>query len=49
MGIFDLYSKRQKRLQGEVPDVFIYETFPNTLRVQIIMIIKDTIGNPDNF
>lgn len=44
MGIFDLYSKRQKRKRGEFPDVFVYDDIPNKLRVQIVHIIQDGIG-----
>jgi len=44
MALFDLFSKRQKKLRGEVPDVYIYEDIPETLRVQIVHIIQDTIG-----
>ena len=45
MAIFDLFSKRQKRLRGDVPDVYTYEEIPNPLRVQIIHIWTDTLGN----
>ncbi len=34
--ITDIYSKRQKRLRGEFPDVYQYEDIPNELRNQII-------------
>jgi len=44
MAIFDLFSKRQKRFRGEVPDVFIYDHIPQNLRVSIIHIICDAIG-----
>ena len=44
MATFDLFSKRQKKLRGEVPDVYQYEEIPNPLRVQIIHIIRDAIG-----
>src|SRR5688572_27401394 len=44
MAIFDLFSKRQRRLRGEVPDVFTYDIIPQALRVQIVHIIRDTIG-----
>ncbi len=37
----DLFSKRQKLLQGEVPDVYQYETIPPELRVQIVHILTD--------
>lgn len=44
MGIIDLFSKRQKRLRGEMPDIFTYDKFPQPLRVQIVHIIRDAIG-----
>ena len=49
MGIFDLFSKRQKRIRGDVPDVYTYDTLPNPLRVQIIHIWSDTIGQGDQY
>lgn len=47
MAIFDLFSKRQKKLRGEVPEIYIYENIPNELRVQIVHIIKDSIGTDE--
>ncbi|MCS6211409.1 STM4504/CBY_0614 family protein [Shewanella baltica] len=44
MAIFELFSKRQKKIRGEVEDVYVYEDIPQSLRVQIIHIIRDTIG-----
>jgi len=44
MAIFDLFSKRQKKLRGEVPDIFTYDEIPQPLRVQIVHIVKDVIG-----
>lgn len=44
MAIFELFSKRQKKLRGDVPDVYVYEEIPQSLRVQIVHIIQDTIG-----
>ncbi|HGN1344231.1 TPA: STM4504/CBY_0614 family protein [Pseudomonas aeruginosa] len=44
MAIFDIYSKRQKKLRGEISDVYSYDEIPNKLRVQIIHIINNTIG-----
>lgn len=44
MAIFELFSKRQKKLRGEVSDVYVYEEIPQSLRVQIVHIIQDTIG-----
>ncbi|MGF1761570.1 hypothetical protein L4D76_27435 [Photobacterium sagamiensis] len=44
MAIFDLFSKRQKRLRGEVSDVYQYDKLPQQLKVQIVHIVRDTIG-----
>ena len=46
MPIHDIFSKRQKRIRGEVPDVYQYETIPNELRVQVIHIWRDAFGAP---
>ncbi|MCX0444404.1 STM4504/CBY_0614 family protein [Aeromonas veronii] len=44
MAILDLFSKRQRRARGEVPDVYVYDKLPRELKVQIIHIIEDAIG-----
>lgn len=44
MGIFDLYSKRQRRARGEVSDVYTYDDLPQELRVSIIHIVRDALG-----
>lgn len=44
MGVFDLFSKRQRRARGEMPDVYVYDALPQELRVQIIHIIQDAFG-----
>lgn len=44
MTVFNLFSKRQKRLKGEVPDVYNYDEIPNQLRVQIVHIMNDALG-----
>ncbi|WP_041409765.1 hypothetical protein [Sinorhizobium fredii] len=41
MAIFDLFSKRQKRQRGEVPDIYTYAALPNPLRVQIVHIFRN--------
>ena len=45
MPVFDLFSKRQKRLRGETPDVFTYDKVPTALRIQIFHIWNDAIGD----
>ncbi len=42
--IFDLFSKRQKRTRGEVPDIYQYDIIPSELRVQIVHIWTDVFG-----
>ena len=44
MPILDLYSYRKKDAEGETPDVFTYDELPEPLRVQIIHIWRDAIG-----
>jgi len=44
-----LFSKRQKKLLGEVADVYSYEDLPNPLRVQIVHIWKDTLGEAKQY
>lgn len=47
MAVFDVFSKRQKRLRGEMTDVYTYDEIPNALRVQVIHILRDAIGHFD--
>jgi hypothetical protein len=44
MGVHDLYSKRQARLRGDVPDIYVYDDMPEQLRVQIVHILHEAIG-----
>ena len=45
MPVYDLFSKRQKRLRGDVPDVYVYDDIPVSLRVQIVHIWSEAIGD----
>lgn len=47
--IFDLFSKRQKKLRGDVPDVYVYDNIPNALRVQIVHIWNDVLGSSNDY
>jgi hypothetical protein len=44
VGVLELFSKRQKRARGEMPDVYVYDKLPPPLRVQIVHIIRDAFG-----
>jgi tetratricopeptide (TPR) repeat protein len=47
--IFDLFSKRQKKLRGDVPDVYTYDNVPNPLRVQRVHIWYDVLGDSNDY
>lgn len=48
MPIFNLFSKRQKKLRGEIPEIFTYDNIPPNLRVRIVHIIRDVLGENPN-
>lgn len=49
MAILNLFSRRQKELRGEVPDVYTYDHLPDSLRVQIIQIWQEGLGGRDYY
>ncbi len=49
MGTFDIFSKRQKKLRGDVPDVYTYDTIPQPLKVQIVHVWRDTLGDENEY
>lgn len=49
LAVFDLFSKRQKRLRGETNDIYYYNSIPQSLRVQIVQILKDAVGNEHDY
>ncbi|NRP71853.1 hypothetical protein ILFOPFJJ_02745 [Ensifer psoraleae] len=44
MAVFETYSKRQKRLSGDAPDVFTYD-LNIRLKNQVVHILNDVLGN----
>ena len=49
MGVMDIFSKRQRRMRGEVPDVYKYDDLPSGFRTQVVFILGDVftpIGDP---
>lgn len=48
MKVYDIYSEREKRLMREFPDVYRYDYISKQLRVQIIHMINDAIGDRRN-
>jgi hypothetical protein len=49
MAVFDLFSKRQKKIRGEDPDVYQYDNIPNQARVQVIHIWDEVLGNEEQY
>jgi hypothetical protein len=49
MGVLDLFSKRQKRKRGDVPDVYEYDSLPDALRTQIVHIWNDSLGDEQDY
>ncbi len=47
MRVLELFSYRKRRAEGGTPDVFTYDELPNSLRVQIVHILRDAIGVHD--
>ncbi len=44
MAVYEIYSKRQKRLRGEFNDVYQYDEIPSKLRVQVSKIYDDVFS-----
>ena len=49
MPIFDIFSKRQRKLRGDVPDVYTYDALPQPLKVQIVHIMLGSLGNAQEY
>ena len=49
MSIINLFSKRQKQLRGDNPDVFSYDQIPYPLRIQIIYLWEETLGDEADY
>lgn len=43
MAVRYIFSKRQKKMRGEVPDVYSYDRIPDPLRGQIVHILQEII------
>lgn len=43
--IVELFSKRMKKQQGKITDIYQYDEIPKKLRVQIVQILNDSIGD----
>ncbi|MPL66240.1 hypothetical protein SDC9_11909 [bioreactor metagenome] len=43
LGIFNIFSKRQKKLDNDAVDIYEYESIPSNLKVQTIHIFREVI------
>ncbi|KAB7887779.1 STM4504/CBY_0614 family protein [Poseidonibacter ostreae] len=43
LGVFNIFSKRQKKLDNDTVDVYEYESIPSNLKVQAIHIFREVI------
>jgi hypothetical protein len=48
MPVHNIYSKREKRQKGEMPDVYQYAQIPQAFRVQAVHILRDVLGSSPN-
>ncbi|HEX8235696.1 MAG TPA: hypothetical protein VF600_07035 [Abditibacteriaceae bacterium] len=46
MPIYNIYSKRRRGVDEDVPEVYVYDVIPPTLRAQVVQIVRDGLGNP---
>jgi len=44
MSMFEIFSKRQKRLRGEFPTVLTFDKMDDTLKIQVVHILRDAFG-----
>ena len=44
MAVVDLFSRRKRIADGKTPDVYQYDELPQSLRVQIVQIMRDAVG-----
>ena len=49
MVLLPTYSRRKKQAQGVSPDVYHYDRIPSKLRVQVIQIFNEAIGDYSEF
>lgn len=49
MPIYETFFKRQQKLRGGLPDVYIYDSIPAGLRIQVVQIMGTILGARDDF
>lgn len=49
MSVFETFWQRQRKRRGDVPDVYTYDTLPEGLRVQLVQVIMEALGDRDAY
>ena len=49
MSVIELFSRRMHEQRKDAADVLTYDALPNSLRVQIIHILNDSLGDDEAF
>ena len=49
MPVIDIFSKRQRKLRGELPDVYQYNDLPSGFRAQTIHVFRDVLGGHTDY
>jgi len=49
MSVVNLFSKRQRRLRGEFPDIYTYDSLPQAFRAQVVHIWGDVLGTVTDY
>lgn len=49
MAALETFHERQMRLRGDLPDVYVYDNVPKPLRVQIVQIMEEVLGDEEAY
>ncbi|UFI05644.1 STM4504/CBY_0614 family protein [Roseibium aggregatum] len=49
MPVFETFAKRIRKSRGELPDVYTYDSIPEPLRIQIVQIMTEVLGDGDAY
>lgn len=48
MALIPLFSRREREARGEQPDVYVYDAVEHRVRVQMVQIVDEVVGDPDS-
>lgn len=47
MALIPLFSRREREAQGDQPDVYVYDAVDSRVRVQMVQIVDEVVGDPE--